>query len=281
MKTSARFKQGFTLIELLVVIAIIAILAGMLLPALANAKKKAAQAYCMSNLKQLCLGTTMYVDDNGDKFPASGSANALGFRVEDWIYWRTNANANVRPTANGNGAPYPPFPTTDKSAIASYCGGFSPKLARCPMDKRWVTRPEYSGPNGPYPFSYAANSYDAINNNTVNPGMFSLYNTSGTILIHFRKDNIVEPSRKMMFAEEKNEDDNIPGTPQFVPGGTFLNDGRWNPYSLNADGTPNAFANNNVTRRHNGNGAAAIADGHVQTVTPEQGTNISWTVCIY
>ena len=71
-------RPGFTLVGLLVIIAVIAILAAMLLPALASAKRKAQRINCVNNLKQDGLAFRLWAGDNGDKYPMAVSTNKNG-----------------------------------------------------------------------------------------------------------------------------------------------------------------------------------------------------------
>jgi prepilin-type N-terminal cleavage/methylation domain-containing protein/prepilin-type processing-associated H-X9-DG protein len=236
----ARRDGAFTLLELLVVIAIIAVLASLLLPVLAAAKRRAAQATCINSLKQLGLGMHMYVDDNSGTFPGMASQHS-GFQAADWIWWRTNDTAHP----------------VEKSPIVIALANASTALFRCPLDTDDSARiAQADGVNGPYLYSYSLTSYEVVNDS--DPGMSSVFTSDQSL--PFKMSSVRNPAGKIMLAEEVASD-NSRDNPT---GASVINDGRWMP----ADPDP-------LTARHGGRGDVTFADGHVEPETSDFGEDIT------
>ena len=121
-------RRGFTLIELLVVIAIIAILAGLLLPALGRAKLKAQGIMCMNNSKQLSLAWRMYADDNGDRIPFAYAPDPPGPNAP--YAWVTG----ILDLDPANRAKWDVENNLSKSPLWSYCGKQA-GVWKCPADR--------------------------------------------------------------------------------------------------------------------------------------------------
>jgi prepilin-type processing-associated H-X9-DG protein len=133
--------RAFSLVEILVIIGILSILVGLLLPTLASAREAANRTKCMSNLRQIALAFTMYLNDNNGRFPRPAQrGDASVQKPEDWVHFQR-------------------WRDPQQSPIAKYLGKpFNQDVLRCPSDDVSTHRTEtFGGQPVQYPYSYTVN----------------------------------------------------------------------------------------------------------------------------
>jgi len=212
---------GFTLIELLVVVAVIAVLAGLLLPALSQAKGRAKAIACMSNIKQLTLAWVLYADEHGGRFVNNHGKPETVARRQTW------AN-NVLDWGNSDDNTNELYLTL--SPLGPYTSG-TPAIFKCPSD----TMP---AANGRRIRSVSMNAMVG------DPGeLTNVFNPD--YVQFFRVSDIPDPSGIFVYLDEH---------PDTINDGFFvnrLNDDEWGnlPGSYHSRGANLSFADGHTERR--------------------------------